>query len=412
MSNLRYKRIYYISYSVLTCATIAFTIHGLSKYYLNEDISQVTFQEFHKAEENAYPSLAICASSTFDNNLLELHGEGINTTTYSSYLEGEDWDDRMMDIDYDNVTLNFQDYFLGASLWTPDWKHLNGEERYFFDHRTRMMAKKGEINVSETSENEWRPHHYTSYRGHTQKCFSVEIPYMPNEKVLTFGIVFDSYLFPDGIRPDYLEFGVKMHYPGQFLSSKVQKFIWKSRDGNSSAYLTMRFRVQKLEVIRHRENGRHSCNKNWQNYDEEIMLEKIKNVGCKPSHWVISTNAPPCQTQEQIKSFSQFNTTNFRVACQSIQKILYNYEEYEILEDATDEWINKIDEMFEVMIEFQDDTYMEVRQLRDYGIQSVIGEIGGVAGLFLGFTLLQIPEIIFNLCLYTKNVIAKWNGFF
>ena len=151
-----------------------------------------------------------------------------------------------------------------------------------------------------------------------------------------------------------------------------------------------------------------SCNRNWQKYDEEIMLEKIKDVGCQPFHWMKITNAPLCQNQKQMKRFTQFNITEHKVACQSIQKILYNYEEFEILEDWTDGWINEISKMFEVLIEFQDDIYMEVRQMRDYGIQSVVGEIGGYMGLFLGFAILQIPELIFNIYCYTKNGIGRW----
>ena len=231
---------------------------------------------------------------------------------------------------------------------------------------------------------------------------------MPSEKVFTFGIVFDGDIFPDGVRPSYYGFGVKMHYPGQFLNSKTQKFVWKDRNLNSSGYLTMRFKIQKLEVIKHRENAKNSCNRNWQKYDEEIMLEKIKDVGCQPFHWTKITNAPLCQNQKQMKRFTQFNITEHKVACQSIQKILYNYEEFEILEDWTDGWINEISKMFEVLIEFQDDIYMEVRQMRDYGIQSVVGEIGGYMGLFLGFAILQIPELIFNIYCYTKNGIGRW----
>ena len=262
MLNMKYKITYGIFCLVCTCATITFAIYCLYKYYLNEDISQVTFQEFHKTERNIYPSLAICSSPKYDDNLLELYGEGISTDTYSAFLRGQHWNERMVDIDYDNVTLNFKNYFLGASLWTPDWQYLDGENNYFFDHRSQMMATRGVVNVSSINKNQWRPHFYTSYRGHKWKCFSVDIPYRPNEQVLTFGIVFDSNLFPDGVRPDYYEFGIKMHYPGQFLKSKIQKFVWKSRNASSSAYLTMRFKIQKLEVIKHRENAKNSCNKN------------------------------------------------------------------------------------------------------------------------------------------------------
>ena len=406
MSNLRTK-IFIVFHLVCICATVTFISYCLHKYSLNEDISQVTFQEFHETKGNIYPSLTICVSSIFYEDQLELYGEGINIHTYSDFLSGEHWDDRMMYIDYDNVTLNFEDYLLGIGMWTPDWRYLYGAERFFYDHSKLMNAMNGDTKITSTKMYDWKPYFYIIHRGMAQKCLSVEIPYMENKKVWTFGIVFDSEIFPEHTRPAYYEFGVKMHYPGQFLTAKMQKYVWKSRESNSSDYLTMRFKTQKLEVIKNRETAKHSCNQNWKKDDEQIMMEKITDVGCKPPHWKINSNSPRCTTQKQMKLFSEFNMTQYQPACQSIQKILYVYEEYEILEDWTDEWLNETDKIFEVMLEFQDGTYMEIQQVRDYGVQSVIGDAGGYVGLFLGFALLQIPELIFNIYYWTKNVIMN-----
>ena len=61
--NLKFKIAYYACLFVCTSATIGFISLCLIKYALNDDVSQVTFQEFHRNEESLYPSITICLSS-------------------------------------------------------------------------------------------------------------------------------------------------------------------------------------------------------------------------------------------------------------------------------------------------------------------------------------------------------------
>ena len=114
--SMNYKVTYYVFHSVCSFATILFLSYCLYEYSLNEDISQVTFQEFHKNEKNIYPSLTVCLSSIFLEDKFVTHGQGINLSTYTEYLYGEHWDDRMIDVDYDNVTTKFEDYLQGVAL--------------------------------------------------------------------------------------------------------------------------------------------------------------------------------------------------------------------------------------------------------------------------------------------------------
>ena len=309
----------------------------------------------------------------------------------------------MVDIPYDNVTLDFDNYFLGLGMWTPDWTYIHGDEYFMYDHRLALNY----IRNNSIPKYDWKPNFDTSYRGSSQKCLTIDIPYIHSKKVWTFGAVFDSSIFPNSTRPGYYEFGVKVHYPGQLLRHQMQKYVWKERGSNSSRYLTMRFKIQKLEVIKHRETGKQPCNYNWMNDDEIMMLEKIERIGCTPSFLQIKTDFPVCNTQKQLKMFNIFNKSHYDPPCKSIQKILYSYEEYDILEDWTEEWLNEVNNIFEVMLEFTDATYMEIEQVRDYGLQDVVGDIGGYLGLFLGFALLQIPEVLFTLICWIEDLIHE-----
>ena len=102
---------------ICTSATIAFICFCLYKYSQNDDVSQVTFQEFHKKKDNLYPSVSICLSSIFYEENLKSYGDGINISTYTDFMSGEYWDDRIDKVDYDNVTLNFSNYLLGVMVF-------------------------------------------------------------------------------------------------------------------------------------------------------------------------------------------------------------------------------------------------------------------------------------------------------
>ena len=88
---------------------------------------------------------------------------------------------------------------------------------------------------------------------------------------------------------------------------------------------------------------------------------------------------------------------------------MYAYEEHGMLEDWTSEWMNKTNDIFEVTLEFMGDTYMEIEQVRSYGLQDVVGDIGGYLGLFLGFSLLQIPDILIGIMSWIDNLVHQKN---
>ena len=397
-SSLSYRTIYRLCHLICTLATAFFILYCLYQYSLNNDVSQVTYKEFHHTEENIYPSLTVCFKNIFYEENLNRYGLNNSIQYYSRYLEGDYWDDRMSEVDYDNVTKRIDSYLLGIGMWTPDWTP------FMYGHRlASTSAKNDSANV--VHRDDWKPKFYTSYKGSSKKCLTVDIPYSQGRKVWTFGAVFDSTIFPMSIRPSYYQFGVKVHYPGQVLRHQMLKYVWKERNTNSSRHLAMKFKIQKLEVIKHRETGIQACNKNWKEDDESMMLQEIKKIGCKPSFLEIGTNFPICKSQVQLKMFAEFNASNYKPPCKSIQKILYSYDENEPLEEWVEQWMGQINKVFGVAIEFTDGTYMEIEQVRDYGIHDVVGDIGGYLGLFLGFALLQIPEGLFTIASWVHNLV-------
>ena len=51
-------------------------------------------------------------------------------------------------------------------------------------------------------------------------------------------------------------------------------------------------------------------------------------------------------------------------------------------------------EFFVVSLDFQSPNYKEIKQIRAYNVQSLVGNSGGYIGLFLGYTIKVIPNYI------------------
>ena len=84
---------------------IALGIECLRKYLADEDVSKSSHKKFHSSNpDTIYPSITLCVLNPFLEHQLEQYGKGINITSYSYFLRGIHWDERMLKIDYDSVT--------------------------------------------------------------------------------------------------------------------------------------------------------------------------------------------------------------------------------------------------------------------------------------------------------------------
>ena len=63
---------------------------------------------------------------------------------------------------------------------------------------------------------------------------------------------------------------------------------------------------------------------------------------------------------------------------------------------------------FKVLIEFPDSSFMEIKHVREFDIQSLIGNSGGYLGLFTGYALLQLPGLIVLLQKCVSKILSRY----
>ena len=104
-----------ISFAVMACVWCIWI------YLMDEDVSHVTFQYFNEDDDSRYPSVTLCFTFPFLEHKLKMIGGNITGDLYQNFLKGEYWDENMMSIEYDNVTLNLDEYINNISVFEESW---------------------------------------------------------------------------------------------------------------------------------------------------------------------------------------------------------------------------------------------------------------------------------------------------
>ena len=123
---------------------------------------------------------------------------------------------------------------------------------------------------------------------------------------------------------------------------------------------------------------------------------------------------PICKSQSEMKEiqanhFNHFNGLNFNhKPCNLLIKVNYEVTE-KVLEESSPD-------TFTIHFNYKDDQVKVIQMNQAFGIGSLLGNIGGYVGLFLGYALLSIPEILKNISQYfngnsnTRSRVNEGNG--
>ena len=360
--------------------TVGCMCYCLHQYLLDEDVSLVHFVAFHKNKRNIYPSVSLCFDKPFLTEEFERHETGINSSAYADFLLGTDWNDKMKSINFNEVTKDPKDYFLGYCGLTNNWK------RFYSSKITDML--------------DWACHHIDrenqldhvesgiygttyGYQNYIWKCLAIDVPYIQNETVKNFQILMNTSILPVESTGRYA-FCIIIHYPHQLLRSTDRRCEPMERKEQK-----IQFDIRTLQVVIQRNKPSQTCMEDVENDDDAIMTSMIQNLGCKPNYWNINSTASDCSNKSQMAYLNHQTPHHYATypnpPCQRVRKALYEYVKANR---------NATDGVFVLKMRYEDETFMAIEQSRAYTIQSLVGNAGGYLGLFLGYAILQIPQFI------------------
>ena len=113
---------------------------------------------------------------------------------------------------------------------------------------------------------------------------------------------------------------------------------------------------------------------------------------CRPPYTILRDDLKMCDDQSKMKKINQdhfnlFSGLHLRYKpCNLLVKV--NYEVTEIDTEETDP------ARFTINFNYKDDQIKVIQMIRAYDLGALVGNVGGYIGLFLGYTLMMIPEIL------------------
>ena len=402
--------------TICIATTGALFLRGGLKYFEDESSSLVKYRSFFQdRKRDIYPTLSLCLHTSGPKSGL-YDGAKLNETyaiedpvEYQRFLEGAIWDDSMLEVRYDDVTFDIKDQVENISVIGSDGRKIYTWDTK--DERTNDTTRTSDF----PSKSSQRFPLYTSYRHGYQKCFSLDLsidvmPHIHRHLVNAVGIALKDIRIPD-VDIQYI-----ISYPGQILRGLTieAEISWGQRI-TSGDLKAKYFLIDVIEVFRKRNTFHESCSKDGKMYDDTVMTEIIRMANCRPPHWNISVDYPFCNSKERMKKVYIPNSP-FKIAsptvlesfvppCDGLLSATLNTVKVRRHLFSSLTGISNESNSATVGYHFLNQHYKEVKYTRAFDIESLIGNVGGYIGLFLGFAIWQLPDAV-------EFLSSKWNALF
>ena len=350
--------------SLCVFATTFMVGYWIFKYKKNDDVTLIEYNSLDDIPEFIYPEMSICFLNPFlRNSSLNVTKEENYRLNYLAYLQGGYHFNKYKDINYDEVTVNLEYYF----------EQLN------------IIWKRGKNPTNYTSCENLKNCPYlifrNNYNGFTQavgflKCFGVQIDKNVTKDVAFFNIKFNKNL--KQVITQVMAVTVWFNYPNQVTRPRGGgQSIWNK---NSSSKMEV-FQITSVDLLKRRMKQREKCADQWNIFDELVLRNHIEFSGCRPPYISHFLEFPMCNSSKDIKNahYDGWSLAKQYVddPCQEMPTIDYKSFQVPVGHQSVSP------KKYQIFLEYPTKG-KTITQLKEVDIHSLIGNIGGYIGLFLG----------------------------
>ena len=373
-----------------------------SQYAENSDTTFISMKTFNDGPDDKYPTFTICFKGPKfhwiqDDNIF--HSYAMNPVQYEKMLvEGiglryelnkstKVYEKKSVVLS-DGIDVNFDQYhlkltdFLTELQYSTD-RHSNGV----------ALGKWGDIAEAEL-------HFNLSYHTAHRICFSRS----SNDKISSIRR-YDMITFNSTVLKKYpeTEMEVFIHHPQQLIRS-FQDAKYKTSfeyltsaleaDSNNSPK-TLEFKITQVKQLRKRHTSATPCLDDIPNYDKYYEEGMIVSFGCIPPYWMRQFSN--FKTLEQCTSPMQLDDAHLKIDNQERIGRLKEIPCNEMILLSIDNINNEpFPKPTDISIEFiyPERSYEEIKYNKMMGFEGWLSNVGGFVGIFLGYSMLQIPELL------------------
>ena len=369
------------------------------KFFENHDASSIHYKEFNKVKENKYPTFSICIEGenfyykSFGDPLFEKFG--IDSLQYGNILKGQTGFVKTYNPEekfYQKVTTDFK-YVSSINFTELDFKLSDivaGLDfvAYNENHTTHYRDNSIENGLKQL------PFKLT-FQSWKEKCFT-KISNDQKEARRDYDFISLKTEILKAKEFENTQFKLIVHYPGQLMRSMHKPALAASFFDLGVAELKLRdIFIQQVTVLKMRKNSNQPCDDKILDDDTKFIDEVIKKSGCIPVYLkplaLNDSKYKECQSQTQLQNVYQVlnnykdTLLSYRPPCVDMRVL--------VREQLTEPLKNHHKEI-DIKLTYNEGTYQEIINTRDFGMDTFWTSVGGFVGLFLGYSISQIPDLI------------------
>ena len=379
----------------LICLVILTFLVGLEfqKYLENHDVSATTYKSFKHHKQDVYPTFSFCIVS-YSGRLFE-GVLGNFTTFYWKFLVGKTDDENKINvnlfntIDYDDVVIDLKSV---VQRYKRKTKIVGGrfQTETFFD-----FDKSFEVIYQD-------PNRICL----TRKAIDSE------RRIFKYDLV---ELNATWLHGDRSEGHAYIHQKGQLIRSLTkpaftlfgnQLHRGKLKNHRGFQY-AIKMRNNAIEVLRKRSNSVEKCDDTLMDDNSRWRKTFIEKIQCLPTYMKRFTDAtdlknnlqrlPKCNLIQYgiidkfFGPYDDFEATSkfYTGPCTQMSSLVTTIESLKHFEDTNDT---------SIILKFEYETrYKETINKRAFQVSDLLSQMGGIIGVILGYSLLQVPETIIQL---------------
>ena len=350
-----------ISYKVVcTIVLLSMVIYWIFKFVKDEDLCLVDYKMYYQADEEKLPTFTLCITDPFIDEQIRKVDSSLNSSSYIDFLQGNERDLNLnlKRIEYNNVTVNLKN---DITRIVVEWRNGSKSEYSYYNSLNPISI-------------------FDSFDGFVyngfMKCYGHEIleTYKRNVNTVVFYYAIESE-FGNFMKKSLGNVAATFQYSKQILkNSAPYTFI---RNDKST---TLAFKINNIEILKRRYKGRSPCKKNWKFFDDIVLKEHISSRGCRPPYLNRYNTFPICSTSQSMKNaaynYYQVKNEFFSSPCQAMTKIEYSFSDnFPFLPPNENE--------FGIFVQYPEE-FKVIIQSQAVDSHSLVGNIGGYIGLFLG----------------------------